>query len=44
MVLLCSEAGRFITGTDIKIDGAFPMLEVGDFESDGFHSGGYTMF
>ncbi len=24
VILLCSEAGKFITGTDIKIDGNFP--------------------
>lgn len=23
VILLCSDAGRFITGTDIKIDGEF---------------------
>lgn len=26
VVLLCSEAGRFITGTDIKIDGGYTMF------------------
>ena len=34
-MLLCSEAGRFITGTDIKIDGSLPC--------PGFASWGLTL-
>lgn len=29
VVLLCSEAGKFITGTDIKIDGSLSCIGIG---------------
>ena len=29
VVLLCSEAGRFITGSDFKIDGSLSCLGIG---------------
>ena len=32
VVLLCSGAGKFITGTDIKIDGSLLCLEIGEWQ------------
>lgn len=41
VILLCSDAGKFMTGMDIKIDGTWVFIE-GGF-ADGA-VGGYTMF
>ena len=43
VILLCSEAGRFITGTDIKIDGSLLWRVVVKCGTDSV-LGGYTMF
>ena len=43
VVLLVSEAGRFITGTDVKIDGRGFAIEV-ICGLTLFFAGGYTMF
>ena len=43
VILLCSEAGKFITGTDIKIDGEHLRFDYSIRELT-VQSGGYTMF